>query len=617
MEKPWKVKFRNVGRSYFPQTRVECHYSISKRHNWTSRDWIGLFKVGWRSVRQYYTFAWALVPEGYKEGTDADCCVHFHSFYLPNPGALEYQFVYVDENGKVRAISPQFTFCAPRPLDELVTLEEEKDGEEEEEVGEDLLLVVPKAQILQSQLETCQQDLKKLHSKLEDAEEELEREREESRKIMEDSEREKEGMRDEIAELRDNLRTCLEQIKKMEGKQKETQNSHETVSAELSGLWAEKAGSQQRIRELEEDMSALTLQKQEAEAELERMKDRIRKMSMQRREEEEERKNLQREAEAAHNELQTLQERLASTDLHTEALRRDLSELGTLQSHSHAELHQTRLQLAQVTLQLSQANLALREGQAAWAQEKEALRQNVELEKERIQKLIRELQKKEEWLQEERSEREKLEVELGKEKDCNRELRASLKVAQKEREMQQLETQELLGRIHELEQMLDTESDAKWSQAASTATAKSDSAPSVKDLKENPEVEPQTLADPQDKPDRPVDINQSSPLAPKEQREDQTLNTEMGEQDAQSDQKDSEDSPSLMPELTFPSLSGVTSSLPTVILLTTQCGDTEETERDLMLLVYISADRVPRISVHSNFTIHSADPAHKMGQPQK
>lgn len=45
---------------------------------------------------------------------------------------------------------------------------------------------------------------------------------------------------------------------------------------------------------------------------------------------------------------------------------------------------------------------------------------SLKLDKDRVQKLSRELQKKEEWLQEERTEREKLEVELGNEKDCNR-----------------------------------------------------------------------------------------------------------------------------------------------------------------------------------------------------
>lgn len=45
MEKAWKVEFQNVGTSYFPQSRVECHYSISSQHSWASSDWIGLFKV--------------------------------------------------------------------------------------------------------------------------------------------------------------------------------------------------------------------------------------------------------------------------------------------------------------------------------------------------------------------------------------------------------------------------------------------------------------------------------------------------------------------------------------------------------------------------------------------
>uniref|UniRef100_A0A3B1IVR7 SKICH domain-containing protein n=1 Tax=Astyanax mexicanus TaxID=7994 RepID=A0A3B1IVR7_ASTMX len=77
MEKPWKVKFRNVGQTYFPQTRVECRYTISGHHKWSSHDWIGLFKVGWTSVRDYYTFAWALAPEGYTSGTNVNCSVLF------------------------------------------------------------------------------------------------------------------------------------------------------------------------------------------------------------------------------------------------------------------------------------------------------------------------------------------------------------------------------------------------------------------------------------------------------------------------------------------------------------------------------------------------------------
>uniref|UniRef100_A0A668A2S6 SKICH domain-containing protein n=1 Tax=Myripristis murdjan TaxID=586833 RepID=A0A668A2S6_9TELE len=78
MEKQSKVVFRNVGQLYFPQTRVECHYSLTSDHHWSSSDWIGLFEVGWSSVKDYYTYTWALAPEGYTKGTDVNCCALFH-----------------------------------------------------------------------------------------------------------------------------------------------------------------------------------------------------------------------------------------------------------------------------------------------------------------------------------------------------------------------------------------------------------------------------------------------------------------------------------------------------------------------------------------------------------
>lgn len=60
---------------------------------------------------------------------------------------MEYQFVYVDKVGKVCARSRPFTFCAPKPLEELETLKEEQDEEGGEE--EELMLVIPRAQLLQ------------------------------------------------------------------------------------------------------------------------------------------------------------------------------------------------------------------------------------------------------------------------------------------------------------------------------------------------------------------------------------------------------------------------------------------------------------------------------------
>lgn len=67
--------------------------------------------------------------------------------YLPRPSAVEYQFIYIEKMGKLCARSRPFTFRAPKPLEELETLKEERGEEDGEE--EDLLLVITKAQLLQ------------------------------------------------------------------------------------------------------------------------------------------------------------------------------------------------------------------------------------------------------------------------------------------------------------------------------------------------------------------------------------------------------------------------------------------------------------------------------------
>lgn len=66
--------------------------------------------------------------------------------YLPRPGTDPFQFVYIDGKGELCARSAPFTFCAPKPLEDLVTLEQEGSGEDG---GADLLLVVPRAELLQ------------------------------------------------------------------------------------------------------------------------------------------------------------------------------------------------------------------------------------------------------------------------------------------------------------------------------------------------------------------------------------------------------------------------------------------------------------------------------------
>ncbi|XP_047203536.1 calcium-binding and coiled-coil domain-containing protein 1-like [Girardinichthys multiradiatus] len=459
MDKQPTVVFRNVGQLYFPQTRVECHYSLTSEHQWSSSDWIGIFQMGWTSVNQYHTYTWAAVPEGYTEGTSVNYCAVFQASYLPRPSAVEYQFVYLDKVGKVCAHSRSFTFCAPKPLEELETLKEEQDEEDGEE--EELLLVIPRAQLLQSRLEHSLKKQAALQRVLDEAKEEVEIVKETSKTERFEWEREREAMKEEITELRDNLRQSCEMLKRLEEKHKDVKYSQELQSSELRKLVAEKAENQQQVQDLKDEIKVLSDREEQAIMELQRLKERVKKMSSQMKHDEEKRKSLQVEIEASAAESQELQGHLEAIDHVAEGLRKELRDLGTQRSHTHAELHQARLQVAQLSLQLSDQDLALREERATWALEREAYRHATETDKKKLQDLSCELQRKEEWLQEERMERDNLEAQLGREKvllsDAKRELqelKAALRKVQKGREQEQLHKQELVNCIHQLEMNL-------------------------------------------------------------------------------------------------------------------------------------------------------------------
>uniref|UniRef100_H3C1W6 Calcium binding and coiled-coil domain 1b n=1 Tax=Tetraodon nigroviridis TaxID=99883 RepID=H3C1W6_TETNG len=426
MEKQPTVVFRNVGQLYFPQTRVECHYSLEPDHQWTSSDWVGIFQQEGSSVNQYHTYTWALVPEGHTDGSSTNCCVVFRASYLPQPSAARYEFRYVDKAGQVCARSRPFLFCLPKPLGELETL---KDEENEEDGEEELLLVVPRAQLLQSRLDQC------------------------LRKQEEVQRGAGHAMREVISQLTDGMKEKCEKVEEMEGRHKivfvfrqpcqDVTHRHDDLTGELASLMAQRTQSQQQIRDLEDENKALRETEREGTMEVDRqeshaglLKERLKKMSNQM-------KHDEVEAEASLQEARGLQERLEASEHLAEDLRRELRELGAGQ-YAHTELHQARLQVAQLTLQLSEENLLLREERANWALEREAYKHAAESDKMKMQELSCEVQRKEEWLQEERREREKLEAQLESEQECNRvlsdarrdllELQSSLRRVQRDKE---------------------------------------------------------------------------------------------------------------------------------------------------------------------------------------
>jgi len=72
-----QVLFHNIAESYAPGADIECRYTITALLEPQSRDWVGIYRVGWSSVRDYVSFNWSPMLSSYQQGKDTENCVTF------------------------------------------------------------------------------------------------------------------------------------------------------------------------------------------------------------------------------------------------------------------------------------------------------------------------------------------------------------------------------------------------------------------------------------------------------------------------------------------------------------------------------------------------------------
>ncbi|XP_027449022.1 calcium-binding and coiled-coil domain-containing protein 1 isoform X2 [Zalophus californianus] len=422
------VNFLNVARTYIPNTKVECHYTLPPGTMPSASDWIGIFKVEAACVRDYHTFVWSSVPESAADGSPVHASVQFQASYLPKPGAQLYQFRYVNRQGRVCGQSPPFQFREPRPMDELVTLEE-TDG------GSDILLVVPKATVLQNQLDESQQernDLMQLKLQLEGQVTEL-------RSQVQDLETALETARQEHAEL-------MEQYKGLS-------QSHGELIEERDILSQQQGDHVARILELEDDIQTISEKVLTKEVELDRVRDTVKALTREQEKLLGQLKEAQADKEQSEAELQMAQQENHRLNL-------ELQEAKGRQEEQGAQAQRLKDKVAQMKDTLGQAQQRVAE-------------------KDKILKLSAEILRLEKAVQEEKTQNQVFKTELAREKDTSlvqlseskrelTELRSALRVLQKEKEQLQEEKQELLEYMRKLEARLEKVADEKWSEGAAT-----------------------------------------------------------------------------------------------------------------------------------------------------
>uniref|UniRef100_A0A5F7ZJV5 Calcium-binding and coiled-coil domain-containing protein 1 n=1 Tax=Macaca mulatta TaxID=9544 RepID=A0A5F7ZJV5_MACMU len=473
------VNFLNVARTYIPNTKVECHYTLPPGTMPSASDWIGIFKVEAACVRDYHTFVWSSVPESTTDGSPIHTSVQFQASYLPKPGAQLYQFRYVNRQGRVCGQSPPFQFREPRPMDELVTLEE-ADG------GSDILLVVPKATVLQNQLDESQQErndlmqlklqlegqVTELRSRVQELERALATARQEHAELMEQykgisrSHGEITEERDilsrqqgdhvaRILELEDDIQTISEKVltkevelDRLRDTVKALTREQEKLLGQLKEVQADKEQSEAELQVAQQENRRLNLDLQEAKswqeeqsAQAQRLKDKVAQMK------DTLGQAQQRVLEPLKEQLRGAQELAASSQQKATLLGEELASAATARDRTIAELHRSRLEVAEVNGRLAELGLHLKEEKCQWSKERAGLLQSVEAEKDKILKLSAEILRLEKAVQEERTQNQVFKTELAREKD------SSL---------------ELLEYMRKLEARLEKVADEKWNEDAAT-----------------------------------------------------------------------------------------------------------------------------------------------------
>uniref|UniRef100_A0A672YAZ7 Tax1 (human T-cell leukemia virus type I) binding protein 1a n=1 Tax=Sphaeramia orbicularis TaxID=375764 RepID=A0A672YAZ7_9TELE len=268
------VIFQNVGKSFLPQVPLECRYTLTPYITPHPKDWVGIFKVGWSTARDYYTFLWSPMPENYEPGSTVHRTVVFQGYYVPKSDGEFYQFCYVTHAGDIRGASTPFQFRSATPTEELLTVTED-------DSNSDILVRVEEAQQERRELLKAMRLLQEEKQQLQEEQKRLAREREQEREtcclLRTHNQVQGRGLlRDRLKKLtveRDSLESQLKNEKDERDLYKahlrSTELENTKLSAELQMLKAVELNREVTIAQFQEELERLR-------AELSRVREQLR-----------------------------------------------------------------------------------------------------------------------------------------------------------------------------------------------------------------------------------------------------------------------------------------------------------------------------------------------------
>ncbi|XP_039675453.1 tax1-binding protein 1 homolog A isoform X1 [Perca fluviatilis] len=342
------VIFQNVGKSFLPQAPLECCYTLTPYITPHPKDWVGIFKVGWSTARDYYTFLWSPMPEDYEPGSTVHRAVVFQGYYVPKSDGEFYQFCYVTHVGDIRGASTPFQFRSATPTDELLTVTED-------DSNSDILVVTTKTGLLEH-VEEAQQERRELLKAMRLLQEEKQQLQEEQKRLAREREQERETC-------------CL-----LRTHNQELLRSSQGLSEEREDVRRRLTEAMDRVRQLEEDLLGVTQRGLQKETELDCLRDRLKKLTA-------ERDSLESLLKNEKDERDLYKAHLRSTELENTKLSAELQMLKAVELNREVTIAQFQEELDRLRLCVAQRDslekelLAHKADKADLARVREQLRQ--------------------------------------------------------------------------------------------------------------------------------------------------------------------------------------------------------------------------------------------------
>ncbi|XP_035109442.1 tax1-binding protein 1 isoform X11 [Callithrix jacchus] len=315
------VIFQNVAKSYLPNAHLECHYTLTPYIHPHPKDWVGIFKVGWSTARDYYTFLWSPMPEHYVEGSTVNCVLAFQGYYLPNDDGEFYQFCYVTHKGEIRGASTPFQFRAASPVEELLTMEDEGNS--------DMLVVTTKAGLLELKIEKTM------------------KEKEELLKLIAVLEKETAQLREEVGRMERELNQEKERCDQLQAEQKDLTEVTQSLKMENEEFKKKYSDATSKALQLEEDIVSVTHKAIEKETELDSLKDKLRKAQH-------EREQLECQLKTEKDEKELYKVHLKNTEIENTKLMSEVQTLKNLDGNKEGMITHFKEEIGRLQLCLAE-----------------------------------------------------------------------------------------------------------------------------------------------------------------------------------------------------------------------------------------------------------------------